>query len=131
MRGRPRAAWTIFGLYAGALFIGTHWPRLAIESPVIGTDKIIHAAVFCAWTVLLCRAVCATSARVSIARVGLIAIAYACFDEGLQAIPALGRTCSILDLSANIAGIGLGLLPFAIRHRAGRGAAPIEGAPAA
>ncbi len=118
MTGRPRAAWVVFGLYAGALFVATHWPRLAIDSPVVGTDKIIHAAVFCVWTVLLARAMRVSSGRVNLARLTMISVAYACIDEGLQAIPALGRTCSVVDLGANVVGIGLGVAYTTLRGRA-------------
>ncbi len=38
-----------------------------------------------------------------------IGIAYAALDEGLQAIPALGRTCAWDDFAANCAGVGLGI----------------------
>jgi VanZ family protein len=113
-RGFLRAA---FALYALALFIATHWPRLAIDSPVRGTDKVIHASVFCLWTLLLAGATSTPARRAPLGRIGLIAGVYACIDEGLQAIPALGRTCSWADLLANFGGVGIGLVILAISRR--------------
>lgn len=107
-----------FSLYAVALFIATHWPKLAIDSPVRGTDKLIHAAAFCVWTLLLAGAASTPFRRVRLAHLGLIAALYACIDEGLQAIPALGRTCSWADLLANFVGIAIGLGILAVaRHK--------------
>lgn len=106
-----------FAVYALALFVATHWPRLAIDSPVRGTDKIIHAAVFCIWTLLLAGATSTPSRRASLGRLGLIAALYACVDEGLQAIPALGRTCSWADLLANFGGVGIGLVILTVARR--------------
>lgn len=106
-----------FALYAIALFTATHWPRLAIDSPVRGTDKVIHAGVFCLWTLLLAGAISTPARRTPLGRLGLIAGAYACVDEGLQAIPALGRTCSWTDLLANFGGVALGLGILAISRR--------------
>lgn len=110
-----------FALYAIALFVATHWPRLVIDSPVTGTDKIIHATAFLIWTLLLAGAA-GPGSRIPLGRLALISGAYACFDEGLQAIPALGRTCSWADLGADLLGVAIGLGVIAIRR--GRGAEP-------
>ncbi|MBX3361215.1 MAG: VanZ family protein [Phycisphaeraceae bacterium] len=116
----PRAVYLVgFGVYALALFIATHWPRLAIDSPIRGTDKIIHVGVFFVWTLLLAAAV--RHRRPRLRTLGLIACGYAALDEGLQAIPALGRTCSWWDLLANVVGVGLGLVViWLIRRRSGK-----------
>ncbi len=116
MIARTRLARLAFVLYAIALFVATHWPRLVIYSPVTGTDKIIHATVFLIWTLLLAGAA-APDRRVPLGRLALIAAIYACFDEGLQAIPALGRTCSWADLAADLFGIAIGIALIAIRRR--------------
>lgn len=116
--GLRRAA---FALYAIALFVATHWPRLVIDSPVIGTDKIIHATAFLIWTLLLAGA-SGPGKRIPIGRLALICTVYACIDEGLQAIPALGRTCSWADLGADLLGVAIGLGAIAIRR--GRRAEP-------
>lgn len=99
------ARWTFFGAYASGLFVATHWPRLSIDSPVRGIDKLIHLAVFCIWTLLLGCATRAGRRGWTLTTLWTISTLYAAFDEGLQAIPALGRTCSFGDLAANVAGI--------------------------
>lgn len=102
---RSRARWTAFWLFAVALFAGTHWPRLTIDSPVAFTDKFIHAGVFCVWTLLLASATRAGAGGWHVRSLGMVAFGYASIDEMLQAIPALGRTASVQDLAANFAGI--------------------------
>lgn len=114
-------AWIVFALYAAALFTATHWPRLAIDAPVQGTDKIVHMTAFGLWTLLFAWATRALrSPRPLALGVGIPATVYACVDEGLQAIPALGRTTSMADLLANLAGvlIALGLLALLRRKLA-------------
>lgn len=109
----PRVVYLVgFGVYALALFIATHWPRLAIDSPIRGTDKIIHVGVFFVWTLLLAAAV--RHRRPRLRTLGLIACGYAALDEGLQAIPALGRTCSWWDLLANVVGVVVALCVLAL-----------------
>lgn len=44
-------------------------------------------------------------------------LVYAAFDEGLQAIPALGRTCAWDDYAANAGGILIGTLMLAAAGR--------------
>lgn len=105
MIGRAGARWILFGAFASALFVATHWPRLAIDSPVRHIDKIIHGAAFCAWTLLLGWATGAGRAGWRLGTLWIVSAVYAAIDEGLQMIPALGRTCSISDLGANLAGV--------------------------
>jgi len=113
----PTARWAAFWVYAGLLFVGTHWPRLVVDSPVRGTDKFIHAAVFLLWTVLLAWASDACRGGWRLRTVGAVGCVYALVDEGLQAIPALGRTCSAADLLANLVGIGVAIVMLGIRSR--------------
>lgn len=118
-----------FALYALALFIATHWPKLAIDSPVQGTDKLIHATVFLIWTLLLAAATSTPSRRPPLHQLALIATLYACLDEGLQAIPALGRTCSWADLLANLTGIAIAAAIIALRRRLLADTRPLTEAP--
>lgn len=121
-----------FWLYAIALFIATHYPKLAIDSPINNTDKAIHLVAFGLWTILCglafrfhVRAPARQSdaptlaeadpeARIeppqtarpgSFLRLPVIASLYAIADESLQAIPALGRTFSLADMIANLLGV--------------------------
>ena len=111
------ARWAVFWAYAAALFLATHWPRLVVDSPVRGTDKVIHAAVFCIWTLLLGRATEAGSRGWRLITLAVVACVYAAIDEGLQAIPALGRTCSAADLGANLAGVALAIVAVGVLSR--------------
>ena len=119
----PARTWrTAFVCFAGAVFIATHWPRLTVPGPG-GTDLVAHLVVFSAWTVLLgLTGWCGP--RFSVRGVGLgvlIALAYAGVDEGLQAVPILGRTCSWSDYGANALGVALasaGLLVVGWKRRA-------------
>jgi len=101
----------IFAGYAILLFTGTHWPNLQIKGPVERSDLWVHLGAFGAWTVLA--AVCGFFGPVFSARnltlTWLLAVGYACIDEGLQAIPALGRTCAWDDLACNVLGISLAI----------------------
>ena len=99
-----------FWLYAALLFTSTHWPHLRLPGPEIRTDLIMHFGAFGAWAIA-----CAAAGWVG--RWGTaknlwwnlpIGFAYAGFDEGLQAIPALGRTCAWDDFIANCVGIVIG-----------------------
>lgn len=120
-----RALRAAFWLFALALFIATHWPALKVEGPVERTDLWAHLAAFGLWAVLL--ASCGyfgrpLSAR-NILRSAALASLYACFDEGLQAIPALQRTFGWDDLAADVLGVWLAsglllLVGSAIRPRA-------------
>lgn len=95
-----------FGVYAGFLFVMTHWPRIAIPAPG-RWDLLVHASVFGGWAAMLIVSGIApvVRSRRSVVRAIPVAIAYACFDEGLQAIPQVRRVAAWDDLAANITGI--------------------------
>lgn len=101
----------IFAAYALFLFVGTHWPNLQVKGPVERSDLWVHLIVFGAWATLA--AACGFFGPVFSARnlslTWLLAVGYACIDEGLQAIPALGRTCAWDDLAFNTLGITLAI----------------------
>ncbi len=99
----------VFGAYAVLLFTATHYPNLQVPGPVPRTDLFVHVGAFGCW--MLAASWCAwfgpaTSMR-NVVRTWFIAVVYAGFDEGLQAIPALHRTCAWDDFGANVLGITL------------------------
>lgn len=118
MKTWPR--WRIaFALYAALLFTGTHWPKLKIEGPVPRPDLFIHFAAFGLWAFLfgLCAFFAPNAPRFSAKNylITFIAgLAYAAIDEGLQAIPALHRTCAWDDYAANAIGVLLGTIMLGI-----------------
>lgn len=105
----------VFVLYAILLFTGTHWPKLRIEGPIPRPDLIIHFVAFGLWAFFF--GFCAFFAPRYTFKNYVITffagVVYAAIDEGLQAIPALGRTCAWDDYAANVGGIFLGTLALA------------------
>ena len=110
----------LFGLYALALVTATHWPALAIQSPVFTRlDLLVHAGAFGLWTLLLGAAgfFGLALSRRNIVTTGLVACLYATVDELSQGIPVLRRTVDPLDLAANGAGIVLAVSALALWAR--------------
>ncbi len=111
MNPRSRLAIAAFCLYIPVLFTGTHWPKLQIEGPVERPDLIVHLAAFGLWSTLC--ALCAwwgpVASRRNLLITWIVGVSYAAIDEGLQAIPALQRTCAWDDYAANVGGITLGV----------------------
>lgn len=110
MMGAPRRGRVIaflFGVYAGVLFVGTHWPALRIEGPIRRPDLVVHFGAFGTWAFLMM--MCGVWGRVASWRnVGwsvVAALLYAGLDEGLQAIPVIRRTCAWDDYAANAGGV--------------------------
>lgn len=95
-----------FILYAIALTVATHWPRLTIGPEIPATDKEIHTAAFALATFLLWM----TRWQRRMWMVMLIALAWAGLDELTQAIPIIQRTCSWLDFLADAIGVALATL---------------------
>ncbi|MDX2146978.1 MAG: VanZ family protein [Planctomycetota bacterium] len=106
-RGGARVAFVAF---AALLFVATHWPALQVPGAEVRSDLVIHLVVFAAWTILLARTGYLPSARSGrgVGILWLVAAAYACIDEGSQAIPALRRVAAWDDLTANLLGVTLG-----------------------
>lgn len=100
-----------FGGYALLLFTGTHWPNLQLQGPVERSDLWVHLFAFGTWATLaaLCGFFGSVFSSRNLALTWLLAVGYACIDEGLQAIPALGRTCAWDDLLFNTIGISLAI----------------------
>ncbi len=117
----PTRTWrTAFWSFAVLLFTLTHWPKLRVPGPE-GTDIVAHMTFFGTWTVLFGLAAWIPerfSGR-SLALGFLAGVVYAAFDEGLQAIPALGRTCAWDDYGANVLGVTAGTLTLLILGRVG------------
>lgn len=123
MTAAPRRRRTIiflFGLYAGLLFVGTHWPALRIEGPIRRPDLIVHFGAFGTWAFLmmLCAVWGPTSSWRNVGWSVAAALLYAAFDEGLQAIPALRRTCAWDDYAANAGGVLLAASIMLVGSRA-------------
>jgi ribosomal protein L37AE/L43A len=95
--------WRIaFVLYAAALTVGTHWPRLQLhvgDEPA--PNKIVHMLAFGGLTFLLWR----TRWLGSGLRLLLVVLAWSLVDEYTQGLPGLGRTVSWMDIVANWSGI--------------------------
>jgi VanZ family protein len=111
----------LFYAFALAVFTGTHWPRLKVPG-VEGTDLVLHMTAFTAWTVLagLCGFFDTRWSRANIGLTCVLALAYAVVDEGLQALPFLGRTASLSDFGADCAGVLTGsLILLSVRRLAG------------
>jgi len=134
----PRLLLLAFSLYALTLFLGTHWPGLRVDSTVIQRpDLFVHLSIFGTWAALLlttglpARLVARLSpcddaasqcdAAPCIYRTTLagwvIAAVYAAIDESSQAIPALHRTAAWDDYAADLLGVTLGCLVWAILLR--------------
>ena len=101
----------IFVAYALLLFVATHWPQLRISGPPIRSDLIMHVVAFGTWAFLFAAAhwIGNWNSWRGLSWPLAISIVYAAIDEGLQAIPALGRTCAWDDFAANCGGVVLGI----------------------
>jgi len=100
-----------FVLYALALVVATHWPRLNLqEAPIQASDKVYHFAAFLLWTLLIAasgffgRPLSRRNVQWSVA----IASVYAPLDELTQALPGVNRDVTALDLVANLTGVVVG-----------------------
>lgn len=111
-----------FACYAVALFTATHWPSPTL--PLGGvplSDKAYHFLAFAlwAWLLLLTRLTPWRNDAPRPVPPFVIALAYACVDEGLQLIPALKRSADWGDLLADVLGAGAAIALF-VTTRTGR-----------
>jgi VanZ family protein len=110
-----------FVVYAIILFTLTHWPGLGIQTDLGRPDLVVHTVVFGLWTILLiaCQFFGPPGSWRNIAICAPIAVAYACIDESLQAIPFVNRHAGVDDALANLLGVSLGVLTMSLiaRHR--------------
>ena len=89
-------------IYALALTIATHWPRLEISREAMpASDKMIHAIAFAGLAWLLWRSRWFGSRWLVV----LIALLWCAADEFSQGIPILGRQSSRYDLTASALGV--------------------------
>lgn len=119
-----------FGVYAVALFIGTHIPNFRVEIPQIDRpDLILHMLAFGGWLVLFLAAEFFGPWRTlrSIALCTIVAAAYACIDEYSQSMPGLNRTAAFDDLLANLAGVTLAAAMSVVAARTLPGPEPAAG----
>jgi hypothetical protein len=79
-----------------------------------GVDKVVHLVVF------LALAVTGRWAGVGVAVLGGLLVLYAAASEVVQAVTPLGRSGSVADLLADVAGVVLGLVAWALGERARR-----------
>lgn len=106
----------LFGLYASALALGTHWPRLQIGDPAHPPDKLLHFVAFAGLAVMLWEARLVRRHRTLF----LIGLIWVILDESTQALPGLGRTSSVEDVVAG--GLGFfsaSILLWSLRPRGG------------
>lgn len=92
----------IFVLYAVALTISTHWPRLNLgteehDSP----DKLVHMLAFGGFTLLLWRTQWLANRWLLL----IVVLLWSALDEWTQGLPGLHRTPNIADVAANWLGI--------------------------
>ena len=109
-----RIAYGVLGLYWLTLFVLTHVPRLPTPPEMLKSDKVGHFLAYGLLTVLFmtARATKVELRRVDYFKAFFILGVYGAFDE-LSQIP-VGRSAELLDWCADLTGIGLGLLGFAI-----------------
>lgn len=103
VRGRRTAGRWAFAAVLVASGVVLFTPSSGVPSAPPGTDKVVHVVLFAALA-LTGRAAGARTAPL----VAALA-AYAGVSELLQALPALGRSATALDLAADLAGIALGI----------------------
>ena len=110
----------ILVIYAIALTVATHWPRLDLGSGPVGAhapDKVAHFAAFALLTIVLWQ----TRWFGSRWLVVIAALAWAALDELTQAISALERTASWEDLAASAMGMStVGVWLWALKPVGGR-----------
>jgi hypothetical protein len=116
---RPHPVFRVHGALARGAFAVTVLVSLAVlfapasDVPAAppGVDKVVHLLLFAAL---------ALAGRWAGTRPGPLAVlllVYAAVSEVVQAVSALQRSGSVLDWLADAAGIGLGLLAWAVGER--------------
>jgi uncharacterized protein YfiM (DUF2279 family) len=91
-------------------------PASDVPASPPGVDKVVHVALFAAL------AVTGRWAGVGRAVLSALLIGYAAVSEAVQGIPAIGRSASVEDWLADVAGVllGLALWGWLSRRRAAR-----------
>jgi len=117
---RVRRPWrVVLLLYAVALEIGTHWPRLQLGTEEFRvSDKLLHAAAFGAAATLLWLSGVVRTPWLLL----FVGATWALLNELTQGIPILGRTTSWVDAAASaigVAAVAAGVWAFAPTGRPG------------
>lgn len=102
----------LFGVYAVVLFLATHWPEARLPmGPIPRPDLLQHLVAFGVWSGLFTASgiFAQWNSRQNIVPSIFVGLAYACIDEGLQAIPAIRRVFGWEDMAFNILGILAGV----------------------
>jgi VanZ family protein len=89
------------GVYAGALSVGTHWPRLELGDPTRPPDKMLHFVAFGGLAFFLWQARYVRRVTTLL----LIGVAWTALDEITQALPVLQRSFSFEDVVASACGV--------------------------
>lgn len=111
-------------LYWGMMFVGTHLPHIELpgSSTIVSIDKILHFCGYLGLGFLLSLLIVTSAARrgeselFALRKRGylvlLVIAAYAIFDELTQLL--VGRSCELLDGTADLLGALCGVLIVAI-----------------
>jgi VanZ family protein len=102
---RRPVRWLFLG-YSLVLIVLTLWPALKVPEIVHRSDLVAHLSFFGAFTTLAIASgfFGPVFSRRNISLAWIACAAFAGIDEGLQAIPALNRTCAWDDMAANTMG---------------------------
>lgn len=109
---------TVLVLYWASMFIAAHLPHAVRVLPIESGDKVVHFATYALLAALcfLDQSLRGPTTRGTAIRIGLLLTAYAVLDELLQ-IPVPGRYCDSWDFLADLFGIAIGLIGFALLRR--------------
>jgi len=111
MTGRVAGRWA-FGAALVVSGVVLFTPASGVPTAPPGTDKVVHLLVFAGL------AATGQAAGVRTAPLLTALAAYAGVSELVQALPGLGRSASLADVAADLAGVALGLLTWqGLRHR--------------
>ncbi len=89
-----------------AVFTSTHWPRLQLDLPMQGSDKVLHAVAFMALALVWWP----TGFIRSVPLFTLAAAAWSILDEVSQALPGIHRHAGVPDAVANLCGISIAVM---------------------
>lgn len=97
----------VFVVYAIALFIATHWPRVVVPGAGFRVDLFIHVGVFGLWNILLVLTAWMGPRwhRRNLIGSTLIAAAAGVGDEISQSMPIFDRQFGFDDMAANLVGV--------------------------